>query len=121
MEKSNSFVTVDQLNPETLPKEEQMKALFSVVTNYSRAKRVARALLGPTSRVWHRREEGVVQVGYEEGGSKQVAGQGATFADALVEASKELSMKELVSLVRPELTSAATADARAAAEKAKRQ
>lgn len=100
-------------------KEEQLKALFSVVTNYSKAKRVARALLGPTSRV--RSRDGVVQVGYEEGGGMDVAGQGSTFSEALTEAAKELSFQELLSLVRPELIAASTADAREAAKAKVRQ
>ena len=100
--------------PATPSKEEQFKSLFSAVTNYSRAKRVARALLGPTSRVLLR--DGVVQVGYEEGGSMDVAGQGSTFSEALAEAAKELSVRELMSLVRPEIVATSTADARAAAK-----
>lgn len=91
-------------------KEERIltkEILFENVINYSRAKRVAEDLLGPT---------GKVVVTYEGTGERtvtsctllldgEVAGEGKTIPDAFVDATKDLTLREVQELAGPALVS----------------
>src|SRR5262245_42571368 len=77
-------------------RDDEFKVLFGVVTNYSRAKRLVAALVGPLGRVWQR--EGKFQVGEQGPDGNVVLGEGATFPEAFFEATKDLTVDDLMDL-----------------------
>lgn len=115
--------TLSQLAPATLdipdPKAQAeseaalRQRLFAPVTTSSRAKRLATALLGPTARVWDR--DGKKQVGLQHAeGGQTVFGSADTWADAFVEATKDMAPLQIQRTALGELRSIHSADLRAA-------
>lgn len=82
--------------------------MFVNVTNYSRAKRLAQAM-SPTARVRVQDDGGVVI--YEDDGTKEVLGKGKTFQAAFEDATRGLTVQEIVELAGPVLSSIRYADA----------
>ena len=78
-----------------------IKTLLGVVTNKSRAQRVAKCLCGPLGRVWER--DGVFQVGEQRPDGNEVYGQGKTWEEAFLEATRELSLEEFADLAGREI------------------
>ncbi len=94
---------------EKLTADEERKLLFAPVTNYSRAKRLAQALIGPTARVTNY-EGKPVQIIMDG----EAYGEGATFADAFLSACYDMDPGEITRLAGPVLYSIHTATARVA-------
>lgn len=95
-----------------LTPEEEKAILFSAVTNISRARRLAKALIGPFAQVKNR--NGVVQIlAPDEGTALEVFGEGPTFKDAFSSACVDLSPKDILDAAGPELRAIHSADARA--------
>ena len=75
------------------PKLATKEDVFAAVTNYSRAKRLAAAVFGPTARVFHRPGE-PVKIVYEDTG--ELAGSGKSFPDAFSDASRDVKLEDIL-------------------------
>lgn len=87
-----------------------LERLFAPVTNSSRARRLAKALLGPSGRVWDR--DGLCSVGEQTPEGPNVYGTGKTFAEAFVDATSGLAPQRIEELAGSELRALFTLDQR---------
>ncbi len=90
---------------------EQKRDLFAPITNVSRANRIAKVLFSPTARVFKLDDSVVIRDGSSPNFG-EVFGAGATFMEAFMDGSKDVTAAEIVGLALPELKALHSATAR---------